>query len=182
MCWHGIQPGTESINEAKVHLALDPTIAELDQPYSYMISWILPNTPLEVDALHWPGTPGEEVQMIDFNFKYNRNSILFRLSDAIALWGQPVSELRYICTGADAHHAMVAVYFNGNIRVETVELYNDWMGTQPPVNLHITPSLEVASVRFSVNSYALVENSGGIWPGFKRWSFTDLGHISMCGF
>ena len=67
MCWHGIQPGTESINEAKVHLALDPTIAELDQPYSYMISWILPNTPLEVDALHWPGTPGEEVQMIDFN-------------------------------------------------------------------------------------------------------------------
>lgn len=180
-CWHGIQVGRTTIDEAQTILQSDTSlIKKLERPYPQdeNLAWNLASPSLlAASATHLYGRFGHEVQAIRFNLPFRG---AFRLGDAIAIWGEPVGAWVYYCSGADADHVIVDVYFKGNFQVRTVELFNNWRGKPIPSDIRITPDLPLVMLRYYSDSNDMIWQRFPAWNGFKQWHEDELGHTSMC--
>jgi hypothetical protein len=180
-CWRGIQLGVTTLDEAYTTLRADQaSITEVAQPYEHIVNWRLPFLPSVAPSLmHWFGRPGNDVQAIRFDVNpFSKNE--FKLADAIFLWGTPRAMSVYYCAGADAYHAVVDVFFTGNVQVRTVELFNDWQGRPVPSEVRPTPDLLLVMVRYYSDSNDMIMRLPPNWRGFRHLEENTLGFASMC--
>jgi hypothetical protein len=175
-CWLGVRLGVTSLAAVPGLVALDARATDIENR-NPSVAWQVSGMPAFAMAYRWPGRPGNEVQGIDVMFDASSD---FRLGAAIALWGSPIGEIRYMCRGADSENAGADIYFSNNVIVRSPGLFNNWGGQPFPADLRLTPFSPVEMVRFYANTNDMVGKTSNPWKGFSRWREAQLAHRGSC--
>ena len=183
-CWHGIQLGQTTVDEAYDILRADPAaFATIERPYVYFVTWQLVSLPnIKASLVHVASSPNNDVQSISFdlyNTLWSKDS-QFTLADAMQLWGTPIGSSLYYCSYGDSNRAMMTVHFAGNIKVTTKALFSNWRGNPIPALVHVRPDVPLAYIQYYADSNRMVGRPSGNWRGFRDRREDSLKFTNFC--
>ncbi|MBX3085791.1 MAG: hypothetical protein KF716_29405 [Anaerolineae bacterium] len=185
-CWHGIQLGITSVDDAYKILQTDlSSFSAINRSEETYITWQLASLPhVDASLVHLFGRPGNDAQAVRFSFNISAmmwdKAKKFTLADAIHIWGTPLGSSIFYCTYGDADRAMMMIWFAGNIRATSVELFNDWRDNPVPDLVHVTPDLQLAFIEYFSDSNNMVPRPARTWNGFKDRREDSLKYYNLC--
>jgi hypothetical protein len=180
-CWHGIQLGKTTVDEAQAHLLNDKVLAStVTRRDALTLNWSIPPGAI-YPSQAW--SPLEQSQIQDIVLGVPPTTHL-RLGDAIALWGDPTHANVERCNGGDAYHGQAHLDFQGNIEV-MIEFYAAWDQPEPP-GVQLSPETPIAEIHYFLDPsrrfwYRDPTYSGFTFTGFRYWTQDQMGYSSMCG-
>ncbi len=160
-CWHGIQPGKDTLDSA-TDLLREPTVIftkSVSPLYTNELCWITAAAPVWHGCFHrqWDANPGTPINMLELGPPAG----VLRLGDAITLFGEPVaSQLCRTWRGLHSDLEVVAhIYFKGNI---VVMAYNP----ERPSEARLDPDMEVRLMFYYQAQKPAVDDELPPWHGF----------------
>lgn len=175
-CWHGIQLGTTTIDEAYTILRADRALITVNKRIrNEHIDWQLASLPAVDASLDTVGNLHNIILSVEFDIK-SAVPQRFTLENAVQLWGAPVGALSYFCSSGGQEHLVAEVFFAGNIQVTSLDLSDQAAipSTSIPISPKITPDLPIAVALYYGDAYPWGENHRQPWRGFWRaYRFAD---------
>jgi hypothetical protein len=184
LCWHGIEVGKTTLDEAFRLLQKDNTFTAINLK-DWVLTWETVEEPkFKIMALSL-STPSEEARIsflrIEPDFMAN-----FTVQDAISIWGEPTGLQVRVCNAPDSYHGEANIFFNHGVRITSLDLglfgYK-WATDTPEIRLE--PGNKIVQIRFFSSSDTLVGTENMLpWYGFRSWLRDDdeVGYSSMCNF